>query len=56
MHNESTQTSAVCLDDDCNIILTDMDGDGIPDYVSIRIRWVLATIFAIASGIISVIL
>ena len=56
MHNESTQTSAECVDDDCNVILVDVDGDGIPDYVSIRIRWLLASIFAVASGIFSQIL
>ena len=56
MHNESTQTSADCLDSDCNVVLIDIDGDGIPDYVSLRIKWIFATIVAAASGIISVIL
>jgi len=54
MHNDSelNQMSATCLDDDCNIGVVDIDGDGIPDYVVLRIRWIVSILISLASMIV----
>lgn len=50
IHNESEdQTSVVCLDDDCNVGIVDVDGDGVPDYILLNIRWAITSISALAS-------
>lgn len=53
MRNDSEEKllSAVCLDSDCNVGVIDEDGDGIPDFVVLRIRWVVSAIVTIASTI-----
>lgn len=55
MHNDTDndpiKKSAVCLDDDCNVMILDTDGDGKPDYVVLRISWLLS----VATSIVSVI-
>lgn len=33
-----------------NLVLTDLDGDGIPDVVSINIRWLIASIFSLITA------
>lgn len=51
MRNDTIQQlSVACLDDDCNVALIDEDGDGVPDYVVLRIKWVIFTIVSLASA------
>jgi hypothetical protein len=55
MRNDTIkQLSVACLDDDCNVGLIDEDGDGLPDYVILRIRWIIATIISLASVILTI--
>lgn len=54
MTNESElQMRSTCLDDDCNIVVVDVDGDGVPDYVVIRIRWIIAVVTSLTSIVLS---
>jgi len=48
------QLSVACLDDDCNVGLIDEDGDGVPDFVVLRIRWIILTIVSLASATLTV--
>ena len=55
MHNDAnTDNSRVlCLDDDCNVGVLDVDGDGVPDYLVLRLRWIVASALTIAGMILS---
>ena len=55
MRNDTIQQlSVACLDDDCNVGLIDEDGDGVPDFVILRIRWIIVTIVSLTSAILSI--
>jgi hypothetical protein len=51
MRNDTAKLSAECLDDDCNVVMIDVDGDGIPDYVAVKLRWILAILGSLMTSI-----
>lgn len=45
------------IDGDCpNICLIDIDGDGVPDVVSLNIKWLLGTVTALITGLAGLVL
>lgn len=49
---EIEQSSAVQLDLDSNVQVVDVDGDCIPDYVVIKLRWLIGSIIAMVSTVV----
>jgi len=56
MHNDSDEKSAISLPDCEKICLVDVDQDGIPDYLVIRLTYIIPMIVSFITTLIALVI